>query len=86
MTSNLRDWDVYILVKSSNWPCVFLPIFRKANRTISILFAFPDRPAYQSPILQKTAKQNFLSCIWEALPNTLTLNFKIHKNSHWMVG
>ena len=31
---------------------------------------------------QKTAKQNFLSCIREALPITLTLNFKIHKELH----
>ena len=29
---------------------------------------------------QKTAKQNSLNCIWEALANTHTLNFKIHKN------
>ena len=35
---------------------------------------------------QKTAKQNSLNCIREALPNTSTLNFKIHKNLHWMVG
>ena len=37
----------YILVKSSNRPRVFLPIFGKAIRTISISFAFPNRPAYQ---------------------------------------
>ena len=75
----------YILVKSSNKPRVFLPIFRKAIRTISISVAFPNRPANQSSI-QKTAKKNFLSCIWEALPNTLTPNFKIDTNLHWMVG
>ena len=53
MTSNLRDWDLYILVKSSNWPCVFLPILGKAIRTISISFAFSNRSAYQSSITEK---------------------------------
>ena len=37
----------YILVKSSNRPQVFLPIFGKAIRTISMSFAIPNRPAYQ---------------------------------------
>ena len=32
------------------------------------------------------AKQNSLNCIREALPNTRTLNFKIHKNLHGVVG
>ena len=75
----------YILVKSSNRPRVFLPIFGKAIRTISISFSFPNRKAYQSSITEK-AKQNFVSCIQEPLSNTLTLNFKIHKNLHCMVG
>ena len=35
---------------------------------------------------QNTAKQNSLNCFWEALPNTLALNFKIHKYLHWVVG
>ena len=42
----------YILVKSSNRPRVFLPIFGEAIRTISISFAFPNRPAYQSSITE----------------------------------
>ena len=76
---------LHILVKSSNRPRVFLPIFGKALMTISISFAFPNRLAYWSSITE-TAKQNVLSCIRDALPNTLTLNFKIHKNLHWVVG
>ena len=42
----------YILVKSSNRQRMFLPIFGKAIRTISILFAFPNRPVYQSSITE----------------------------------
>ena len=41
-----------ILVKSSNRPRVFLPIFGKVIRTISISFAFPNRPAFQSSITE----------------------------------
>ena len=33
-----------ILIKSSNQPCVFLQIFGKVIRTISISFAFQNRP------------------------------------------
>ena len=53
-----RGWE-HSLVKSSNRPCVFLPIFGKAIRTISISFAFPIRPAYQSPI-KDNGKAKFL--------------------------
>ena len=35
-----------ILVKSPNRPRVFIPIFGRAIRTISISFAFPNRQAY----------------------------------------
>ena len=35
------------VVKSSNRPRVFLPIFSKAVCTTSISFALPNRPAYQ---------------------------------------
>ena len=43
---------LYILVKSSNRPRVFLPIFGRAIRTISISFEFPNRLAYQSSITE----------------------------------
>ena len=42
----------YILVKSSNRPHIFLQIFGKAIRTISISFAFLNRSAYQSSITE----------------------------------
>ena len=45
---------VYILVKSCNRPRVFLQIFGKAIRTISISFAFLNRPVYQSSITENS--------------------------------
>ena len=42
----------YILVKSSNRPHVFLPIFGKAMRTISISFAFLNRLVFWSSITE----------------------------------
>ena len=57
--SSAKSPAAYILVKSSNRPCMFLPIFGKAIRTISILFAFLNRPAYQSPIIENS-KAKFL--------------------------
>ena len=39
--------EAYILVKSSNQPRAFLPIFWKVVSTISVSFAVPNRPAYQ---------------------------------------
>ena len=33
---------------------MFLPIFGKAIRTISISFAFPNRPAYQSSLTENS--------------------------------
>ena len=50
---NVRNHpNIIILVKSSKRPCVFLPIYGKAIRTISISFAFANRPAYQSSITE----------------------------------
>ena len=46
----------------------------------SIVFLSIVKPI--SKRYQKTAKQNSLKCIQEALPNTSTLNLKIHNNLH----
>ena len=74
-----------ILVKSSNRPRVFYRFSEKllAQDQFRLHYRI-DLPI--SKRYQKTAKQNSLNCIREALPNTRTLNFKIHKNLHWMVG
>ena len=76
---------IYILVISSNQPHVFLFISYKAISTISISLHHPI-DQHISKSYHKTAKHNSQKCIQEALANTATLIFKIHKNLHQMVG
>ena len=66
---------IYILVKSSNLPHAFLPIFGKAIRTISISFAFPELASLSAIHNRKRLSKTPYSLVENQ--NDLELDFKV---------